>query len=356
MPKVSIVIPVYNVEPYLKQALDSVVNQTLTDIEIICIDDCSTDGSYEILQEYAKKDNRFVILHHMVNQGLGITRNNGIKKVTANYTMFLDPDDWLELDACEKAYNQISINDDDVVFFNSQTCDENGNFVSVDKRLAPYKRYFDGQSFSLKKIKDNFILNKIACWTRIYNTEFLRKNNIYFPEARRAEDIPFSIKLYLNAGKVSVINSILINYRKPKKYSSKKNLQNTKYVYNMLKESYELIINAPDNKYILNHYLVYLIKLCINRYTRHKINLYQNWQTYKKSREILKYINQKHDIREFQNKFDIVKYHLFLLCPNCIIFDFVYYLLANNTTIDNNHIIFNICKIKIKIQIKSPYF
>lgn len=214
MPNVSIIIPVYNVEHYLREALDSVVNQTLSDIEIICIDDCSTDGSYKILQEYAANDNRFILLCNDENRGIGFTRNVGMKRATGEYMMFLDPDDWFELDACERAYNQISKNNDDVVFFNSQTCDEDGNLISVDKKLKPYKKYLDGRSFSLKKIKKNFIKGKIACWSRIYNTEFMRKHDIYFPEVRRSEDVEFSIKIYLEAEKVSVANFTLLNYRK----------------------------------------------------------------------------------------------------------------------------------------------
>ena len=106
MPKISIIIPVYNVENYIKQALDSVVNQTFKDIEIICINDCTPDKSFEIVKEYAKNDDRFVLIEQETNQGQGVARNIGIEKASGEYIMFLDPDDWFALNACELTYNQ----------------------------------------------------------------------------------------------------------------------------------------------------------------------------------------------------------------------------------------------------------
>lgn len=356
MPKVSIIIPVYNVEHYLREALDSVVNQTLSDIEIICIDDCSTDGSYRILEEYAKTDSRFVVLKQEYNQGQGVARNRGINIAKSPYIMFLDPDDWFELDACERAYNQISKNNDDVVFFNSQTCDEDGNLISVDKKLKPYKKYLDGRSFSLKKIKKNFIKGKIACWSRIYNTEFMRKHDIYFPEVRRSEDVEFSIKIYLEAEKVSVANFTLLNYRKCS-YSPDKHRLASENVYDALKRSFELVMKKQDNKYILKHFLVYAIKLCVTRYFGIKTDkLNYNANVYQKAREFLKFIDNRHDVSMFCDEFDIVAYRLFILCPNSLIFDFVYPLLSANYTIDDKHIIFNLGKIKIKIRIKNKKY
>ena len=117
-PKVSVIIPVYNVESYIKTSLDSVVNQTLSDIEIIIINDCTPDKSMEIVREYAEKDERFVVLEQEINQGQGVARNRALDVAQGDYIIFLDPDDALELDACEKAYRQIATNNNDIVFFN----------------------------------------------------------------------------------------------------------------------------------------------------------------------------------------------------------------------------------------------
>ena len=94
MCEISVIIPVYNVESYLRQCLDSVVNQTFEDIEIICVDDGSTDGSLDILNKYASSDNRFKIISQP-NQGLGTARNNGLKLACGNYIYFLDSDDYI---------------------------------------------------------------------------------------------------------------------------------------------------------------------------------------------------------------------------------------------------------------------
>ena len=99
-PKVSIIIPVYNVERYLRQCLDSAMNQTLRDIEIICVDDGSTDGSGRILDEYASVDSRFVIVHQ-ANGGLSDARNSGITRATGDFIVFLDSDDFCEVTLCE---------------------------------------------------------------------------------------------------------------------------------------------------------------------------------------------------------------------------------------------------------------
>ena len=95
MPKVSIIIPVYNVEKYLKKCLNCIVNQTLTDFEVICINDGSTDNSLEILNEYAKNDKRFIVISQE-NQGQGVARNRCLELVKGEYIQFIDPDDWVE--------------------------------------------------------------------------------------------------------------------------------------------------------------------------------------------------------------------------------------------------------------------
>ena len=104
MAKVSVINPVFNVEPYLKQCMDSVVGQTLKDIEIICVDDGSTDGSLDILKEYATEDSRIQIIEQK-NAGAGAARNNGMRHATGKYLSFLDSDDFFEPRMLEKAYD-----------------------------------------------------------------------------------------------------------------------------------------------------------------------------------------------------------------------------------------------------------
>ena len=97
MPKISVIVPVYNVEKYLSECLDSIINQTFPDFEIICVNDCSTDKSGNILEDYSRKDNRIKIFYHQFNQGLGAARNTGLKNAHGKYVQFLDSDDYFEL-------------------------------------------------------------------------------------------------------------------------------------------------------------------------------------------------------------------------------------------------------------------
>uniref|UniRef100_UPI003864C4B3 glycosyltransferase family 2 protein n=1 Tax=Methanobrevibacter sp. TaxID=66852 RepID=UPI003864C4B3 len=113
---VSVIIPVYNVEKYLKECLDSVCNQTLANIEIICVNDGSTDNSLAILNEYAQKDGRIKIISQE-NQGLGAARNRGLEDASADYVYFLDSDDYIELTTLEKLFNNAVSNSSDVVLF-----------------------------------------------------------------------------------------------------------------------------------------------------------------------------------------------------------------------------------------------
>ena len=115
-PKISIIVPVYNVETYLADCLDSLVNQTMSDIEIICVNDGSNDGSLDVLKRYASHDER-IILINQPNSGVSVARNKALKHVKGEYYMFVDSDDWLDLDACRVAYDNAIQNDADCLMF-----------------------------------------------------------------------------------------------------------------------------------------------------------------------------------------------------------------------------------------------
>ena len=116
---ITIAVAVYNAEKYLRDCMDSVVNQTYQNLEIICVNDCSTDKSLEILEEYAAKDRRIKIITNSQNSGLGVTRNVGIDAAHGEYVLFIDSDDWLDLTACEKLLSKAKENNSDIVFFSA---------------------------------------------------------------------------------------------------------------------------------------------------------------------------------------------------------------------------------------------
>ncbi len=115
-PKISIIVPVYNVEKYLSQCLDSLAGQTLKEIEIICVNDGSKDSSLDVLQKYASSDSRIIVLDQ-ANAGVSVARNNALKLVKGEYYMFVDSDDWLEAESCEIAYNVAKKEDADCLMF-----------------------------------------------------------------------------------------------------------------------------------------------------------------------------------------------------------------------------------------------
>ena len=176
MPKVSIVIPTYNVEQYLKECLDSVVNQTLKDIEIICVDDGATDNSGKILDEYAAKDSRIKVIHKE-NGGYGKAMNVGIDNATGEYIGIVEPDDYILPEMYETLYNKAKeLNLD---FIKSDFCRFTGdgeNRKFVYNRLDKSNSYYDRVVNIQEDFKPFwFIMNT---WSGIYNLEYLRRNNI----------------------------------------------------------------------------------------------------------------------------------------------------------------------------------
>ena len=153
MPKVSVIIPVYNVENYLRQCLDSVVNQTLKEIEIICVDDGSTDDSFDILQEYAEKDARIKVVKQK-NQGVGFSRNKGIKLANGEFVCFLDSDDYYQYDNnLELLYTKSKTN-------NALICGGEFSLLCDEKIYQEEEKLFYGYNFK----KEGFIEHRYFCF------------------------------------------------------------------------------------------------------------------------------------------------------------------------------------------------
>ena len=204
MVKVSIIVPVYNVERYLSKCLDSLTNQTLKDIEIICVNDGSTDNSLGILKEYANKDSRIKIIDKQ-NEGVSVARNTGIEVATGQYLMFVDSDDYLVENACEKALNTIEHNDSDICIF--------GHYDLVDEKLIKSgvnKDIIRAQ----KQNNQTYTAFSINIWDKIYNRNFLITNSIKFiPNLKTSEDVIFNFVCQFNNPKVSYSIEPLYVYR-----------------------------------------------------------------------------------------------------------------------------------------------
>lgn len=212
--KVSVVIPIYNSEFYLKRCLDSVCGQTLKEIEIICVDDGSTDSSRSILNEYAEKDSRFTILEQK-NQYAGVARNNGMRYASGEYLMFWDSDDFFEADALKNMYERCVQTEADVCI-----CGVNNYYTSTNVRvkagaLLNMKYVPDSDTFSVNEMGDNFFrFTTLSIWNKMVRRDFLLENNIWFLTTRNAEDIYFTFVVLYLAKRVTVVDEILVNYRK----------------------------------------------------------------------------------------------------------------------------------------------
>lgn len=218
IPKVSIIIPVYNVEAYLPKCLDSVANQTLKDIEIICIDDCSTDSSYQILQEYAAKDERFIVLKQETNKNQGAARNRGIKIAKGEFIGFIDSDDWIEPETYENAYKIATEYNADLVNWcaNIVIEDKNDNRKIIKSAISYHKIKLSGlYDWDYKLFKKT----TVTVWNKLFKTSFIKKYDILFPENLRHEDDEFIAKYLFHCNKVYYLDKYYYNYLQRKNSS-----------------------------------------------------------------------------------------------------------------------------------------
>ncbi len=224
--KISIIVPVYNVEKYLPKCLDSLINQTYKNLEIICVNDETPDGSLKMLEDYARKDNRIKIISQK-NQGSSGARNTGAKYVTGDYIMYVDSDDWVDLDTCEVAVNKAIENDADVVLW---------SYVREFADLSLPKKIFDEDEIVFNKEEVKYKLHRrlfslcgeelryienadsiVTVWGKLYKAELILSNDIKFVDINlvgTSEDALFNINVFGYAKKAVFVNKCFNHYRK----------------------------------------------------------------------------------------------------------------------------------------------
>lgn len=200
--KVSIIVAAYNIEDYIERCLDSLVNQTLKDIEIIVVNDGSKDNTCLKIEQFSNKDDRIVLINQE-NKGSMEARKSGLSRARGKYILFVDGDDWLETNALEILYNNAERNSSDIVLY--QAFGINGNEKNVLKMYDRCKQY------SLEEL----LLGKIwaAMWSKFIKLDYIYSNNIHFPSnISFAEDLATSCALFIFNPKVSIENTPLYNY------------------------------------------------------------------------------------------------------------------------------------------------
>ncbi len=208
-PKVSVVVPVYNVEKYLEQCLNSIANQTLKEIEIICVDDGSSDNSLQILQDFAAKDNRFTIIaqEHLM---AGAARNNGMTLANGEYLSFLDSDDFFESDMLQIMYQKAVATNSDIVMCDMRNY--NNKTHKFSSGLNHQTQNFDAVIPLETKINLFDFFGPNVC-TKLFRRQYVIDNNLYFQNLKSCNDIGFSFCSAAIANKISTVPQTFINYR-----------------------------------------------------------------------------------------------------------------------------------------------
>lgn len=217
-PDISVIIPVYNAQVYLRESLDSLITQTKQNIEVICIDDCSSDNSKHIISEYIASDSRISLICLPENHGQAYARNQGILKASGKYVYFMDADDMLSgVDSLSVMYNEIIKSELDGLLFDANIIFENEKLASDFDAyyLSMWREYpaiYKGAELFAQLIKnDDF---HCTVWQQLWRTDFLRSNNLMFhPETSPHEDLLFSFQAMTLAKKISHLPKKLYTYR-----------------------------------------------------------------------------------------------------------------------------------------------
>lgn len=253
-PKISVIIPVYNVEKYLNRCLDSVIKQSYQNLEIILVDDGSTDNSSKICDEYAQKDKRIVVLHKE-NGGLSDARNKGIDICTGNYISFIDSDDWLENGFYEYVYQNLENND--LLIFNYYLSDDR------KKKLIKYRDIdlnLEKEKCISELIKANI---QSYAWNKVYKIYLFA--NIRFPKGKNYEDQAIMHLIIDKCQKIKYCNKAFYNYyQNPKSITHTINYKNYKdfFYVNILRGRYLKKYYPDIYEYHLNYIYSAIAKLC----------------------------------------------------------------------------------------------
>lgn len=211
MNKISVILPVFNGEKYIRKAIESVLNQTFTNFELIIVNDGSTDDSLNIINEF--RDNRIKFINQ-VNQGLGASRNKALKIASGVYIMFLDSDDFFTSDALEVAHGEITKFGADLTFFQMINFDGERYYENDWFEMKTFDDSFENRVFTPQETPGSIFDLSVGVCQKIYNHEFLKNIDAQFPEGIFFEDMPFFYYVFLKASKISIVKKKLYVRRK----------------------------------------------------------------------------------------------------------------------------------------------
>lgn len=245
-PTVSIIIPIYNTSKDLSRCLDSVLSQTYTNIEVICINDGSTDDSLNILTKYQRLDKR-ILLINQINKGLSEARNAGLKLASGDIVLFIDSDDWIDSTAIETVYKYFEDSRIDFAIFGHRVFYENKNTFSANKIASPNDLFLE--DFDKHAVDFN-----VTAWSKAYRRSFLTNNNILFPPGLLYEDNAFYWECISYTKHILVTNLCFYNYReRSDSIMAKSRNKNSGMSINFLHITDHIYDTWEKNGYIINH-------------------------------------------------------------------------------------------------------
>ena len=254
-PKISIIIPFYNVENYIEKCINSVKEQTFTDFECILIDDESPDSSKQIAEKLIENDSRFRIITQQ-NKGLGGARNTGLDNAKGEWIAFLDSDDWWHLDFLEKMYYYTTQNDVDIINCRYENVNNTGEIIGINTTL-PIGNYTNKEQLI------SFYLTYPTAWNKLYRKKLW--DNLRFPEKVYYEDLATVFQLVFKAQNILFVDDILVSYNLREgsitKHFSNKQVSDRIIVFNIIKQTFK-DKNIENSLYLLNYvYLLHIVYL-----------------------------------------------------------------------------------------------
>lgn len=282
MPKLSIIVPVYGVEKYLNRCVESLINQTLKDIEIIMVDDKSPDNCPQMCDEYALMDNRIKVIHKEKNEGLGFARNTGLNAASGDYIAFVDSDDYVEPETYQTALDESLLNNLDICFFRHRRVDEAGYMYNEINDTNTYELYSKKDSLTvLKNMMGGSIIENptfqiaVMVWSGIYRHTLLKKAGVFFKSEREivSEDLIFHLDLLPNVERIKILPNVFYNY-----FVNTRSLS-TSYNYKKFCKINDLLIVLKErlpNVYPVDTYNNIFAKYVLTMYK--VIIRYESWQ------------------------------------------------------------------------------
>ena len=284
-PKVSVVIPIWNTEKYLEKCLESLVNQTLKDIEIICVNNGSTDSCQQIIDRFARKDSRIKVVN--IEHGyLSDSRNKGVEYTEGEYLYFCDSDDWLEPEALEKWYNHSQKHNADLCILQEKRFNQaTRTYMNINHRLCALYGCLEDKTYTYKDMK-NLFMERFEAWLHFYKREFFINNKLYYPSKTFYEDVIIHFKSMFYAKSIVFCFEPLYTWRFrqdascSKSHNTPEKLDAIVYledVYNLLIDLNLFDTYKSEYVQMLLNQMNYHIKNCGKKYKRKLINLLENF-------------------------------------------------------------------------------